>query len=195
MINKLLWLILFAVIAVMFWPLPPRSHGPGVIAPMIPVQTPLSNIPTIEFKNYRIQPVASFLVQARVLGVENYQFGRESDLSPIDFALGWGKMSDETVLQHFSISQRNRWYYWKTDNFVIPRREIETHSANMHMIPATDEIESQLNSVREGDVVTLSGKLVNVAADDGWRWNSSLTRHDTGQGACELFFVESLSIK
>lgn len=195
MINKLLWLTLLAVIAVIFWPLPPKTHGPGVIAPMTPVQAPLSNIPAFQFKEYRIQPVATFLVQARVLGVESYRFGREADLSPIDLALGWGKMSDESVLQHFSISQRNRWYYWRTDNFIIPRREIETHSANMHMIPASPEVESQLNGVREGDLVTLSGKLVNVSADDGWRWNSSLTRNDTGQGACELIFVESISIK
>jgi hypothetical protein len=193
--NKLLWLILFAVIAVIFWPLPPKTYGPGVTAPLVPVQTSLSNAPSFEFKDYRIQPVATFYIQARVLGVETYRFGRESDLSPVDLALGWGKMSDEAVLQHFDISQRNRWYYWRTDNFVIPRREVETSSANMHIIPASADIENQLKSVREGDLVTLSGKLVNVSADDGWRWNTSLSRNDTGQGACELIFVESISIK
>jgi hypothetical protein len=103
-------------------------------------------------------------------------------------------MSDESVLQHFEIAQRNRWYYWRTDNFVIPRREVETHSANMHMIPANEDIAKQLTMIDEGDLVTLTGKLVNVSADDGWRWNSSLTRSDTGQGACELIYVESLSI-
>jgi hypothetical protein len=29
----------------------------------------------------------------------------------------------------------------------------------------------------------------------GWRWVSSLSREDTGAGACELIWVESLSVR
>ena len=29
---------------------------------------------------------------------------------------------------------------------------------------------------------------------DGWRWQSSLTRHDTGNGACELLLVQSAAV-
>jgi hypothetical protein len=37
--------------------------------------------------------------------------------------------------------------------------------------------------------------LIEAQASDGWRWRSSLTREDTGNGACELVLVKSLSIK
>lgn len=74
----------------------------------------------------------------------------------------------------------------------IPRREIETHSANMHMIPANDSVARSLARVGKDDRIRLSGKLVRIEADDGWRWVSSLSREDTGAGACELVWVESL---
>ncbi len=49
--------------------------------------------------------------------------------------------------------------------------------------------------IREGDIVEISGSLVNVKSiSDGWYWNSSQTREDTGSGACELIFVKSLNI-
>jgi hypothetical protein len=74
----------------------------------------------------------------------------------------------------------------------IPRREIETHSANMHMIPADEVIEDALLDLRPGEIVSLRGKLVRVEAGDGWRWVSSMTRKDTGGHACELVYVERI---
>jgi hypothetical protein len=81
-----------------------------------------------------------------------------------------------------------------TSDFRLPRRVIETHSANMHMIPASGEIERRLKSIRAGNMVHLKGFLVEVTAQEGWRWKSSLTRDDTGGGACELVLVESLCV-
>jgi hypothetical protein len=62
----------------------------------------------------------------------------------------------------------------------------------MHMIPANDDIERRLKSVRAGNLVRIRGYLVEVTGKDGFRWKSSLSRSDTGAGACELVWVESL---
>src|SRR6185437_4176759 len=67
---------------------------------------------------------------------ERYRFDAGAALVPEDFALGWGRMSDSAVLQQIDITQSARFYYWSVRQFPIPRREIETHSANMHLIPA-----------------------------------------------------------
>ncbi len=65
----------------------------------------------------------------------------------------------------------------------------------MHLIPANDSVERIMAKIREGDIVEISGSLVNVKSiSDGWYWNSSQTREDTGSGACELIFVKSLNI-
>lgn len=164
--------------------------GPGVLAAEDPVQRDPSSTDTFDLEGYRITPLAEFKIRAKVLSREDYSMGREADLSPVDLALGWGRMSDEQVLQHIAISQSGRWYRWRTDNFPIPRREIETHSANMHMIPADEFIEDMLDDTREGQIVEFSGLLVRADADDGWHWSSSLTRNDTGARACEVFYVQ-----
>ena len=52
----------------------------------------------------------------------------------------------------------------------------------MHLIPATDIVESVIKEIRNGDIIELSGSLVNVQSDsDGWHWKSSQTRNDTGK--------------
>jgi hypothetical protein len=171
----------------------PEIHGDGVIAGQQPTQTS-RNQQAFRHNGYTITPLESFTIEARVLATKDYTFGREADLSPVDLALGWGAMSDEAILSKIDISQSNRFYYWQVQEFPIPRQEIETHSANMHMIPANTQIEKTLKSVRPGQVVKLSGYLIEAKSDDGWRWKSSLTRSDTGAGACEVIFVKSLSV-
>lgn len=168
-------------------------RGNGVIASQQPTQISTGGV-NFNLNGYTITPLESFQIEARVLAAEQYSLGREADLSPVDLALGWGAMSDEAILKDIKISQSNRFYYWRVDEFPIPRREIETQSANMHMIPADPQIEKTLKSIRPGQIVKLSGELVQVNASDGWHWKSSLTREDTGAGACEIIYVKSLTV-
>lgn len=169
--------------------------GPGVMAPQEPFQEKIASEQSFGFEGYTITPLARFEIEAKVLSKENYSHGREADLSPSDLALGWGRMSDEAVLKSIRFSQSGRWYRWQTDAFPIPRREIELNSANMHIIPKDEAVESVLEEVRTGNIVHIRGYLVKVHAPDGWHWQSSLSREDTGNGACELIFAESIAVK
>jgi hypothetical protein len=36
---------------------------------------------------------------------------------------------------------------------------------------------------------------MEARAPDGWRWRSSLTREDVGNGACELVWVERIEVR
>jgi hypothetical protein len=168
--------------------------GPGVKVPDAPIQTKLNQATPIAFDEYSITPLAEYEIKAKVLSRENYSFGRESDLSPVDLALGWQNMSNEAVLEHIDISQSSRWYSWSVQQFPIPRRQIETQSANVHFIPANDYVASKLKKVRKGELIEAKGYLIKAEAADGWRWQSSLTREDTGSGACEVFYVQELQI-
>ncbi len=141
---------------------------------------------------HTITPLEPFSLEARVLGRENYRYDRGAQVSPTDLALGWGPMADPQVLARIDISQGNRWYRWHVDEFPIERRAIETHSANMHMIPANAEVAAELAQVEPGQRVALSGQLVRVDGDDGFHWLSSLSRDDVGDGACELVWLEKL---
>jgi hypothetical protein len=93
------------------------------------------------------------------------------------------------------VSQGSRFYYyrWSGSGPPLPPPIMVEHSANMHLIPSSSAVWRQLKSVRAGHVVRFSGYLVSARADDGWRWDSSLTRQDSGPGACELVGVEAVS--
>lgn len=169
--------------------------GPGVMVAEAPRQVTISRPTSFNFDDYTLTEVAKFDLRAKVLSRKNYRYDREADLSSTDLALGWGRMSDESILEKIKISQSGRFYYWRVDAFPIPRGEIETHSANMHLIPANDSVKSSINKVRRGDIVKISGSLVNVSSAQGnWHWKSSQTRNDTGSGACEVIFVRKLDI-
>ena len=171
----------------------PVHPAPGAVAAAVPQQSDAAAA-EFPFKGYTLQPLQDFRIEARVLASETYRTGRESELSPVDLALGWGRMSDSAVLDKVRISQAGRFYAWHVDEFPIPREEIERSSANMHMIPADGAIAGRLKDVRPGQVVRIQGWLVEARAGDGWRWRSSLTRNDTGAGACEVIFVRDLQV-
>jgi hypothetical protein len=160
-----------------------------------PVQTATGDAP-FGFKGYQVRPLAQFAVHARVLSREDYFVGREAELSSIDLALGWRRMADPAVYGPLNIRQGGRWYrYAWRDQPPIPAQEIVESSANMHMIAATPAVERALGRIRQGAIVHITGKLVEVTHPSGWRWTSSLTRSDSGANACELVFVESVQLE
>ena len=176
------------------WPAGSVSTPPGVLAPDDPAQT-ACDPQTWEVNGYKVNALASFSMKARVLSTDRYRFDRESDLVPEDVAFGWGQMSDKRILDQLDIGQSGRWYHWSCKEFPISRGNIETHSANMHLIPADAEVRRTILDLRTGQVVSLEGFLVRADSADGWHWISSLTRDDTGAGACELVYVQQLAVE
>ena len=169
-------------------------HGAGEIATQQPIQTSTSVNP-FQLDNFTIIPLADYTIEARLLSVKHYRFDMGATLSPTDLAVGWGPMTDEAVLSKMQISQSGRFFLWHMDNIPIPQREIEIHAANMHIIPANDTVKSQLKKVKVGQVITIKGQLVEAKTAKGWVWRSSLSREDTGNGACELMYVTELTAK
>jgi len=177
-----------------WWGHRPITYGHGVMAPYSPRQVDHAGGAPFPYKGYTITPLADFQVKARVLSAKRYSYGREAELSPLDLALGWGPMSDERVLDKLQISQSGRFYSWWANELPLPENRITVFSANMHMLPATTEVRKSLKKVRKGHIVKFAGSLVRVDAADGWHWTSSLTRKDSGAGACEMVWVEDFAI-
>lgn len=172
----------------------PIVHGPGVIAPRLPRQINLRQKLPFRHNGYVITPLAMFDIEARVLSVTKYRFDKQAKLSPYDVALGWGPMSDERVLDALTITQSNRFYYWWGRQLPIAGQIIAVNSANMHLIPGTRDIARQLRRLRKGHLASIKGFLVRADAGN-WHWISSLTRQDTGAGACELIWVQEFSFR
>lgn len=169
------------------------AQAPGVLAPDAPLQVDIDHGTQLQRGDVTLITRARFELTARVLSREDYRYDAGATLAPVDLAFGWGSMSDSAVLAKISITQSNRFYYWHVREFPIPQREIETSSANMHMIPSDDRVRHSLERIRPGQLVHLEGFLVDASQPNGWQWRTSMTREDTGNGACELVYVEDIS--
>lgn len=140
--------------------------------------------------DHRLDELAEFAVTARVLGVRRYTLDRGARVSPFDMALGWGPMSAPHAANALNVHQQARWYWlsWRSHARLGPS-EMLRYSANVHMIPATTRVRDALRDIEVGEIRHFRGHLVSVSGSDGFRWVSSLSREDTGDGACELFLV------
>lgn len=209
-----LWAVLFALLAGL-WLVGQRSAAPLAAAsasgapmacPLPPglangeqaVQSEISRT-MLPFRlgAATVSPLAGFSVQARVLSRENYSLGPEAVYSPTDLALGWGPMAAPGIAEQLHVTQGGRWYRyeWGREGPPIDAGQIASHSANMHMVPADATVARALARIDEGNIVRVSGWLIRIDGDNGWHWQSSLSRDDTGAGACELVYVCSIETR
>ena len=122
-------------------------------------------------------------------------------VAPMDVALAWGPVADPAVLRKvsFHLSRRYVSYRWREDPGVAPG-VLASHIANHHLIPADDSVSEALDGVRRGNLVTLVGRLVDVEIRDpagrvAAKMRTSLSRADTGNGACENVYVEEVVVE
>jgi len=162
-----------------------------------PLQTRLNPSRVVgHIDNYTITAVEEYEFEALILSTRRYRWDTESVLSPVDFLIAWGPVAEDNNPNSIRWSQSWRWarYRYSPGETPLRQRAIDTNTANTHIIPdpADSELRRNLMSVRRGDIVRLRGYLVNVTRPDGWRWNTSRTRTDTGGGACEIMFVTEM---
>ena len=173
----------------------PVERAPGVLAPHGPLQLELADAAPLQHQEFELTPRAAFELEARVLSAERYRWDGGAGLAPVDLALGWGPMSDSAMLARFKVTQGARFYTLYPEDEAVDLALALRHSANMHLIPASESVRRMLESARAGQIVSLRGQLVDAARPDGFTWRTSLTREDTGAGACELVYVESAALR
>ena len=161
-----------------------------------PTQVNLSgDEPTFDFHDFHLKPLARFTLDARLLHSRIYRFDPGARLVPIDLAVGWGPMSDQLVLDRLHITQSMRFFWYEyQDPPPIPKEQIISHATNIHIIPSTPELGASCKSLRSGVLVRLSGKLIEATGPGIGTWRSSLSRTDTGNGACELLYLEEMEV-
>ncbi|MBR6939668.1 MAG: hypothetical protein IKH65_02570 [Clostridia bacterium] len=171
-----------------------------------PIQTAATGGTEFEAGDYSIKVTYKYAYELDALAIstKDYFGSAMNDLiAPVDVAFAWGKVAEYNDRIDFHWRQSGRWYYWSVDGGedlspVGGVDGINQHSANCHLIPADDTVRKTVKSIKTGDHVKLSGYLIDLKgekADGSYRtWNSSVSRNDTGDGACEVIYVTKISI-
>lgn len=151
---------------------------------------------TINNKNetIKVELVASYEITAGVRGRKNYNSDYSAKVSPMDLILAWDDLNQPEILEVVDYKQSGRWYYYNVKpNPRISVNHVGQNSSNTHIIPANKQVLKEIDSIKENNIVIISGYLVNVLFEDG-PWSSSLSRTDTGNGACEILLVNEITI-
>jgi hypothetical protein len=167
-----------------------------------PSQTPYASneIFTMEIKDglFTIKPLARYKASVMVVGKKSYSYGWAAKVAPTDLALVWGKLAEPEYDKYMTYSQSDRWYFFEyKPETPFNASYIIKHSSNNHIIPATENIQKAVKSIKKKQRIILEGFLVKITGtykgEKVW-WNSSLTRNDTGDNSCELFYVTKVRI-
>jgi hypothetical protein len=154
-----------------------------------------------EFKSGRFTmiPSAEYKISGLVVSKKTYSSGWDGELSPVDLAIAWGKLADPENGRYITYSQGYRWYHYKwKEGAPVDPSYIISHSSNSHIIPANKNIYRAIKTIKRKDRVVLKGYLVNIRGTHRGQtvtWNTSLSRTDTGNGSCELFYVSHVRIE
>ena len=181
-----------------------RLGKPAAMDPSLlrePVQGPTSREPfQFEYMGevYNVRPFASYEIWGLVVTHNNTEgFGDiyhdATSVDTKDLCMIWGANLQGEDYRHAD--------YWSgswTCYVKVPAGRFFAMEAlsNSHLITDSDDIRERISQVRVGDQVRVSGLLVGYQAESNpgfWR-DSSLVRTDTGNGACEVIFVEDLEI-
>ncbi|MBR7172653.1 MAG: hypothetical protein IKD36_02545 [Clostridia bacterium] len=150
---------------------------------------------TIDFK-------ASYTLVGKVVETYYYfPYKMINKLSRFDFGMAWGAMSDDTYEDYISYKNNgNRFLTYKYKNSLVDilgsKEAVVNSISNNHMIHANNRVLKLLRNVRVGDHIKIEGYLsyVSYKSDHSYGdWNSSLSRTDHGDGACEIIYVTNIT--
>jgi hypothetical protein len=160
---------------------------------------------TVNGVDYRIQPRYSYDLRALVVSLHDsdtwwdYAHKAWNDhINLMDLCVVWGENAQSGIYHYVSFSN-DQW----TCSFSTKSREAwdafdMTGASNNHMVTDDPAVAKALRAVRIGDQIRVRGYLVDYTTyKDGKPVGtrvSSEVRTDTGNGACEVLYVESLDL-
>jgi len=165
-----------------------------------PVQTPTTRqVFSFDYMDstYHVKPVADYLLHGLVVSHNNIYFldpfHDSTSVDTKDVAVIWADNLRSNEFHKVKFWNTSSWVHWRYPSGV---RFYHNQIANNHLITSSDSVRDLIGRVRVGDQIRIKGMLVDyqdIRNPSFWR-KSSRTRLDTGDGACEVLFVQELKI-
>lgn len=204
--------LLFLVVAFIVWTSKDTLPGRNAIDPRIargaPVQVVYEGSPRIITEEYgefiyRITPRASYRIPGVVVSLHHSDsftdISHEFDpWNTMDICVVWGPniTTGGYTMVTYDHGDFTCYYRWSGENDPPFSGNF---LANNHMIPANPLVADQIRSLSVGDQIIIEGDLVDysVSGKEGEKYghrNTSMTREDSGNGACEIIYASSVTI-
>jgi hypothetical protein len=157
-----------------------------------PVLTPVNPSFTVEHQGCTLEAAMKCHYEGRVLAVKGYHGDAAATISPMDMVIGWEKMSAPLVFETLTFNQHERVAYLEGPLDVrVALVAYNTMWTQLHLIPADAAIERDIVDILPGTIVRIEGHLVHITGSQ-LDWPTSTSLEDTGLGACDNVWVESI---
>lgn len=168
-----------------------------------PIQTSSTGETSMEVNGVTVDIdfIANYEITGLVVGTYKYsQTSTLNQLSPIDIGISWGFLADynDRMSWHSSGNRFLTTYTAGTWYQELGHSTLTGYFSNNHIIPSNNDIKKLVKKVKVGDYIKLKGYLVNATypskdGDSTFYYNSSTSRLDTGDQACEVLYVTDIA--
>lgn len=154
-------------------------------------------------QRYRVKPLFDYELEGVVVSYHNadsiadiWHHGKWQDFINVrDLCVIWGRNVRNGVYQEmdFSNDSWTCWAYWP--DAATRKRFSMSELSNNHLLSDDDQLKEQLMAAQPGDHIRLRGVLAAYAnLANGFKRGTSVTRSDTGNGACETIYLQDFEI-
>jgi len=204
-INKLVFTAGMLLLLVSCWQ---RNEFPGdlSVAPALrdaPQQHTAGKAPFTVTRNdvdYRITPRYRYDLNGLVVSYAhhngNYSLHRlwNDHINVTDVCVVWSDNVNGSDLNRIDFWNGKFTCDYRTSDDGVWKRFRKDLISNNHLLTVDDRVRDRIRDVRIGDQVRIRGWLVDYTNDTGGTRRTSTTRRDTGNGACEVIYVEEFRI-
>jgi len=152
-------------------------------------------------QDYVLEPLADYqfgglVVTRNDISAFDDIYHDANSVDVIDICVVWGSNLNSELLGKFSFWSEPWTCNYQTDSSAAMEEFAAHQLSNNHLLPASESIGKTLSQIRRGDQVKIRGKLVSYyqSGQEAYPRTSSLSRFDSGNGACEVIYVESAEI-
>jgi hypothetical protein len=149
---------------------------------------------------YQVEPKYDYDLYGMVVSYrhhdgESTMHKRSNDhLNTADICVVWGANLDSAVLRRLKFWNGIFTCNVSTKDSDAWSRFIPEQLSNNHLISADDHLRQAIEAIKVGDQIHVQGWLASYASAGGPTRGTSITRTDSGNGACETIFVERFAI-
>lgn len=192
---KHIFLIIVLIFCYFLWEQRPVRYGSGIVADSNPDVARIDFPNPIETESFIITPKFEINGTVRVIAKNRYWFEDMSHISPVDLLLSWDRMSDEDLLKRMLVKINNRSYHVQMTKPPYQRGNIHEHLIMSHTIPATEQIQERIMSLRRGQLVSFSGYIVDIKNRLGDEWVSPVRDGLPAKRSSQWLWVENLTLE
>lgn len=146
--------------------------------------------PKYDYELYGL--VTSYHHSDSIIDYYHKQWG--DDLNVKDICVLWGDNLQDQILQNFIFSSTDWTCNFKTLNDSAWEAFDQNQGSNNHLLVADENLKKEIKKAKKGDQIYFKGYLAKYSHDQGFERDTSTSREDTGNGACEVVYVTDFKI-